>query len=141
MCFDRTVSAPVDSASIGGLIPVLANLPEERSRLLANRINTLADAVRYPVPSHDPADPRFDPKRYWRAPCWLIVNYLIVDGLKNAGQSAVANRIEHSSLDLIKASGFAEYYDPISGEPCGGSTFTWTAAMVLEFLASAGMQA
>lgn len=141
VCFDRVVSAPVDSASIGGLIPVLVNLPQERAQLLASRIDTLADTVRYPVPSHDPADPRFDPKRYWRAPTWLIVNYLIVDGLKNAGQSEVAHRIERSSLELITASGFAEYYDPISGEPCGGSTFTWTAAMVLEFLASKGMQA
>ena len=137
VCFDRIVSALVDSASIGGLIPVLATLPEERTRLLTNRIETLADTVRYPVPSHDPADPRFEAKRYWRAPTWLIVNYLIVDGLRNAGQSAVANRIERSSLELIAASGFAEYYDPISGEPCGGSTFTWTAAMVMEFLAAA----
>jgi hypothetical protein len=33
--------------------------------------------------------------------------------------------------------GFAEFYDSKSGEPPGGSRFTWTAAMVLEFLALA----
>ena len=48
---------------------------------------------------------------------------------------ASAAAITTSSLDLIRESGFAEYYDPQTGEPCGGDRFTWTAAMVLEFRA------
>ena len=54
--------------------------------------------------------------------------------LARAGQSDVANIIEQDSLILIEKSGFAEYYDPITGEPCGGGQFTWTAAMVIEFI-------
>ena len=50
------------------------------------------------------------------------------------GQSDVANIIEQDSLTLIEKSGFAEYYDPITGAPCGGGQFTWTAAMVIEFI-------
>ncbi|NMA97596.1 MAG: hypothetical protein GX970_05705 [Phyllobacteriaceae bacterium] len=30
--------------------------------------------------------------------------------------------------------GFSEYYDPATGAPLGGGRFSWTAAMVLEFL-------
>ena len=45
-----------------------------------------------------------------------------------------AARITASSLDLIRESGFAEYYDPLTGEPLGGGRFTWTAAMVIEIL-------
>jgi hypothetical protein len=60
------------------------------------------------------------------------------DALKSclalAGQSDVANGIEKDSLTLIEKSGFAEYYDPITGAPCGGGQFTWTAAMVIEFI-------
>ena len=62
------------------------------------------------------------------------MNFLISDGLARAGQQDVVDRIVSDSLALIKKSGFAEYYDPVTGEPCGGTTFTWTAAMVIEFL-------
>ena len=58
-------------------------------------------------------------------------------GIAQAGLDGPARAITQSSLDLIRKSGFAEYYDPHSGEPLGGGRFTWTAAMVLEFLALA----
>jgi hypothetical protein len=48
----------------------------------------------------------------------------------------VADHIVRASLELITQSGFAEYYDPLTGEPCGGGRFTWTAAMVVEFLSA-----
>jgi hypothetical protein len=63
-----------------------------------------------------------------------VVNYLLVDGLRAAGQHTIAAEVMADSLALIHESGFAEYYDPISGEGLGGGRFTWTAAMVLEFL-------
>ncbi|MFV0411363.1 MAG: hypothetical protein ACK5LJ_17190 [Paracoccus sp. (in: a-proteobacteria)] len=44
------------------------------------------------------------------------------------------NGIRDDSLRLITAGGFAEYYGPLDGPPCGGGRFTWTAAMVIEFL-------
>ena len=86
------------------------------------------------MPSHDPRDHRFDVKRYWRGPVWHVCNYLIVDGLRGAGETALADRIVADSLALIEQSGFAEYYDPADGSPLGGGRFSWTAAMVLEFL-------
>jgi hypothetical protein len=94
--------------------------------------------TRFRVASHPPQDPRHDAKRYWRGPVWLVVNYMIADGLARAGQDDAAARITASSLDLIRDNGFAEYYDPITGEPLGGGRFTWTAAMVLEFMSMEG---
>ncbi len=134
LCYDRASNELVQSASVGGLIPALAAIPTNRSASLAKRISCLSESTRYLIPSHDPADSRYDAKRYWRGPSWLIINYLIADGLRQAGHVDLVQRIEASSLELIKQSGFAEYYDPETGEPCGGSTFTWTAAMVMEFL-------
>ena len=134
LCLDRITGELVDSASIGGLIPVFAAIPTERAASIAQVIARQAEHLRYIVASHDPTDSRFDAKRYWRGPVWLICNYMIVDGLLAAGQRDMAARIITSSLELIEQSGFAEYYDPTTGEPCGGGRFTWTAAMVLEFL-------
>ena len=56
------------------------------------------------------------------------------DGLHKAGHTDLVEKITQASLKLIDESGFAEYYDPQTGEPLGGDTFTWTAAMVMEFL-------
>lgn len=137
LCKDRTTGRLIDSASIGGILPVFAAVPQARAHEVARTIERWGTRVTDLVPSHDPDDPRFEPKRYWRGPAWLVMNYMIADGLRIVGETAVADHIVRSSLDLITQSGFAEYYDPGTGEPCGGGRFTWTAAMVMEFLEQA----
>jgi len=134
LCKDRTTGELISSASIGGLLPAFAAIPAERAAQIARTIKAWSGKVKFIVPSHDPSDPRFEAKRYWRGPVWLVTNYMIADGLAAIGEKAVAEHITRSSLELITHSGFAEYYDPITAEPCGGGRFTWTAAMVLEFL-------
>jgi mannosylglycerate hydrolase len=136
LCRDRVTGGLIASASVGGLMPAFAAIPAARAAAIATSIDR--HATRYRVASHSPADPRFDAKRYWRGPVWLVINYMIADGLARAGAAEAAEKIAASSLELIRSSGFAEYYDPLTGAPLGGGRFTWTAAMVLEFLAQAG---
>jgi len=136
LCLDRTTGTLVQSPSIGGILPVFAAVPKARAHEIARSIERQGERTKYIVASHDPTDPRFEPKRYWRGPVWLVMNYMISDGLRAIGETGVANHIVRSSLELITQSGFAEYYDPLTGEPCGGGRFTWTAAMVVEFLSA-----
>lgn len=136
LCLDRAIGALVDSPSIGGILAAFAPVPQARAKAIADRIDLLAQSCNYLVPSHDPKAPEFDALRYWRGPVWLIVNYMIADGLERAGQTAMADRINRDCLRLIEKSGFAEYYGPIDAESCGGDSFTWTAAMVIEILST-----
>ena len=139
VCYDRAAGRLVESASIAGLIPVLAGVA--KSDRLAARIAALLDRSPFGVASHDKNDPRYDGKRYWRGPSWLIVNSLLEDGLKQTGHHSIAKRVTEASLALVKKGGFAEYYDPDSGKPHGGGRFTWTAAITLEILRRADKEA
>lgn len=133
-CYDRVAERLLDSPSIGGLLAVFAPIPKARASVIAATIRKQAENCDFLVASHDPLDASFDAKRYWRGPVWLIVNYMIANGLRASGERDIAERLDMDSLRLIENSRFAEYYDPITGEPCGGDQFTWTAAMVIELL-------
>ena len=132
LCLDRVTGRLIESPSVGGVLPLFAGLGD--TSRLTSTIARWRGGVTYGVPSHDPADPRFESRRYWRGPCWLIVNYMLANGLRRSGADAAAVAIEADSLSLIRKSGFAEYYDPTDGAALGGSHFTWTAAMVIELV-------
>ena len=136
VCLDRVANRLIESPSVGGLLAAFCAVPKARAKAIADRIEDIAEHCRFLVPSHDPKSPDFDGTRYWRGPVWLVVNYMIADGLSAAGETSIAARIEADSIRLIEEGGFAEYYDPITAEPCGGGSFTWTAAMVIEMLSA-----
>ena len=89
------------------------------------------EACAYPVPSYDVAAPEFNPKRYWRGPSWGMINAMIARGLVEMGHTAEAAELRMRTAKLIAEHGFAEYFDPHTGEPAGGGSFTWTAAIWL----------
>jgi hypothetical protein len=134
VCYDRAVGTLIESPTIGGILAAFAPIPRHRAAALVRRIETLEKSCNYLIPSHDPTHAAFDGPCYWRGPVWLIVNYMVADGLARAGQTEIVPRIIGDCLRLIETSGFAEYHDPITAEPCGGPHFTWTAAMVIEIL-------
>ncbi len=137
LCFDRVAGRLVGSRSVGGLLPIFAGLGDANK--MVTTIRRWRKQSGFGVPSHDPADPRFEPRRYWRGPCWLIVNYMLANGLSRSGHEDAAAEIRRDSLALIHKSGFAEYYDPRDGSACGGTHFTWTAAMVVELIPRASV--
>ena len=80
------------------------------------------------------SSPAFDGRRYWRGPTWVNVNWMLIEGLRRAGDGA-ADRLADRTLELIDRVGFREYFDPRSGEGCGAEDFAWTAALALDLLA------
>ncbi|MBV8455620.1 MAG: hypothetical protein JO122_03270 [Acetobacteraceae bacterium] len=102
-----------------------------RHPTLGTRLEEWLNKVCFGVPSFEPGRPEFEPRRYWRGPVWLVVNWMLIDGLGQNGASALAERIRRDSLALVERSGFGEYFDPLTGEALGGTEFSWTAAMYL----------
>lgn len=96
-----------------------------------DRLASVWGRVTYGIPTEDPLSPAFEPRRYWRGPVWPVVNSLVGLGLAERGRSEEAARLRAETLALIRGGGFAEYFDPIDGTPCGGGSFTWTAAVWL----------
>jgi hypothetical protein len=42
--------------------------------------------------------------------------------------------LRRSSLEQLNAGGFAEYFEPFTGEPLGSDDQSWTAAVALDWL-------
>jgi len=132
VCFDRYANSLIESPSVAGIIPAFGPIPDKRAAQIVERLNELREVANYLIPSHDPRAEEFDKLRYWRGPVWLIINFLVADGLKRKGYVEIVDKIVSDSFRLIDESGFAEYHDPLGAIPCGGKTFSWTAAMFLE---------
>jgi glycogen debranching enzyme len=88
------------------------------------------------VASSDPHGEGFDPIRYWRGPVWVLVNWLVADGLVHAGFADRAQALRVETRALVEE-GFTEYYDPRDGAGIGGRGFSWSAALTLDWLAPA----
>ena len=87
--------------------------------------------TKYCIPSFDSEHHKFNPIKYWRGPVWIIINYMIAEGLSNYGLNDISNKIRRDVRNLIKKYGFYEYYNPLNGKGLGGNNFSWTAAIWL----------
>ena len=133
--YDQAAGARVSAATHAGFLAFWAGLGDER---LTGLLEAWRGTARFGVPSVRATDPRFDSKRYWRGPIWLVVNYLLAKGLREAGFGELAARIAWDSRELVETAGFYEYFDPLDGKGLGGPNFTWTAAMWLAWAREAG---
>jgi hypothetical protein len=132
-------SVDIAKPGIGCLLPLYADAGTlARHPALGTRLEEWLNKVCLGVPSFEPGRPEFEPRRYWRGPVWLVVNWMLIDGLRQNGASALAERIRRDSLALVERSGFGEYFDPLTGEALGGTEFSWTAAMYLLLHSLAG---
>ena len=131
-CFDLVADAPIRVGTSAGFLPLYAAAASaERAGAMSKTLRAWADRVQWLVPSTDPANPAFEPVRYWRGPIWAVVNWMIADGFANAGNAAMAGRILADTRALIEAAGLSEYFDPMTGRGVGGADFSWTAAIYL----------
>lgn len=91
------------------------------------------------IPTYNERAPDFDPDRYWRGPVWLNTNWLMWLGLRRHAQRGLARQVGASSIELVRKSGFREYFDPFDGSGHGSDQFGWSAALFIDMVLTRGV--
>ncbi len=127
---------PLKESSIATLLPLYAgSITQERAKQLVKHLeNHHMFGPTYPVPSVPVSSSWFKPTGYWQGPTWVNTNWLIIDGLNRYGFKDHADALKESTLEMVRAAEFNEYFNPLTGEPAGAQNFSWTAALVVDLL-------
>ena len=137
--FDLRAGKPIRVNTALTFLPLFAGLPSEKraqrlvqEHLLDPREYGISDEVRHWVTTTARSEPAWEPKRYWRGPVWVILNWFLIEGLRRYAYDDLAEVIRHDTFSLMEAGGFREYYDAYDGSGCGSEAFSWSAALALE---------
>ena len=83
--------------------------------------------------TESPKSPLYQNDGYWRGPIWAPSTYLIVDGLRRAGRTELADKIARSFCTMAqhKAEGHYENFDALTGVGLRAPGYTWTASVYM----------
>jgi hypothetical protein len=140
--YDMRSGMPIPVNTASTFLPLFAGLPsrEQAQRLVEGHLLNpgeygLGGEVNHWVTTTAKNETTWEPRRYWRGPVWIIMNWFIIEGLQRYGYDDLAETIRQDTLELIEAHGFREYYDARDGSGCGSTEFSWSAALALELSA------
>jgi glycogen debranching enzyme len=133
--FDLRAARALGPRTATGLVALWAGGVEgDRVDRMLERLDAWRVETPFGVPTCDPGASGFDPVRYWRGPVWVLVNWLVADGFVHAGHAQRAEALRIETLALVEAQGFSEYYDARTGDGIGDRSFSWSAALTLDWL-------
>ncbi len=72
------------------------------------------------------SDPAYDPQMYWRGAAWPHLSYLLWLALRRWQRLDEAAALARRTRDAALHSGWAEYWDPETGEGLGAIPQSWT---------------
>lgn len=140
--YDLRNEKPLRYLSSSSFAPLFANIPsqERADKMVKVMLEKFGGEHQYLCASFNPDSDRFNPKKYWRGPVWINLNWMLFYGLKNYGYNAISERVKQDSIDLVAKNGFYEYFDSrkemhTNGKAgYGGGDFSWSAALLLDML-------
>jgi hypothetical protein len=127
----------IKQSSIATLMPLYAgSISRERAEGLVEKLRDEKQfSTEFPVASVPLNSTFYKELGYWQGPTWINTNWLIVDGLRRYGFDEEADYIRNQSIKIVEQHGPYEYFSAKTGEPAGAKNFSWTAALILDFLA------
>jgi len=137
--YDLRNEKPLKYISSSSFSPLFANIPsKERAKVLVKTMMyKFGNDNQYLCASFDPTSELYNPKKYWRGPVWINLNWLLYKGLKQYGFNDISQRIKNDSITLIEKFGFYEYFDARKEQSetgYGGNNFSWSAALIIDMI-------
>jgi neutral trehalase len=144
--YDLRAGRHLPDVSSSSFVPLFAGIPDDRTAReivkehFENGHFSGPEGDFYLCASYDPTSEAFDPKRYWRGPVWINLNWLILHGFRRYGFRHLAEQVRSDTLELLQECGFYEYFDPRRKlDPgvfrgYGGDNFSWSAALYLDLI-------
>jgi hypothetical protein len=119
--------APISDGVLGALV----TRDPARAR---TALDQLTDPARFGAP-FGPANvvrthPAYDPGMYWRGPAWPPLSYLFAIALRRWGRPGDAATVTLQTVGAAVGNGWAEYWNPETGEGLGAVPQTWTGLVV-----------
>ena len=93
----------------------------------AQRSEDRSAAPRSGRPTSPSNQPCYDPGAYWRGAAWPQMSYLLWLPLGAGTTPRIADQIARNTIAGAEASGWAEYWNPDTGEGLGAVPQSWTA--------------
>lgn len=116
--------------TLDALLPALLGGPNSAAAL-ADVTDPRSFGAPYGPRAVSGQEPAYDPKAYWRGPAWPQLSYLCWLAARTAGLEAVASSVAASFLAGVAASGWAEYWDPETGEGLGARPQSWASLVAV----------
>ncbi|MGC6431926.1 MAG: MGH1-like glycoside hydrolase domain-containing protein [Jejuia sp.] len=140
--YDLRNEKPIRFLSSSSFSPLFAGIPTtERAKAMVDiMMEKFGGDHQYLCASFDPDNERFNPKKYWRGPVWVNLNWMLYNGLKAYGYNNIAERVKKDTINIIENNGFYEYFDSRkemhkeSKAGYGGNNFSWSAALLIDLL-------
>jgi hypothetical protein len=134
MYVDRPLLGGGPSSQAPTLDGVLTTLGTARSDRAAACLDQLRDPTRFAGPHglrYLPRDhPDYRPDTYWRGSAWPQLTFLAVQACRRWGYDRLAADIGRQARSAIRGAGWAEHWDPESGQGLGAIPQTWATVAI-----------
>ena len=142
---DELPSGHSPRVAASNFLPLAAGIPDARQA--RRMIETLRDPARFwgdwVLPTIARDDPAFADQQYWRGSIWPPMNYLVLQGLRRYGFTALAAELARKGADMFLADrrrtgACRENFDARTGEGCGQRFQSWGPLFALGALEERG---
>ncbi|MET9671201.1 trehalase family glycosidase [Streptomyces sp. NPDC006475] len=123
----ESVAVPISDGVMGALV---TEDPSRATAALAKLTDPEIFASRFGPSNVARSHPSYDPRAYWRGPAWPQLNYLLWVALRRWGMAEEAHALAVTSAATATANGWAEYWDPETGDGLGAAPQSWTTLAV-----------